>query len=206
MLYTFLASTFFWTIGDVGAQWYEYRLKRRDNVMKNNNGRNGEISIARKHSEVNVLRLLHTSLFGFFSAPLFLGYQKIVIPRIFGRLQRAATPSLLALGVHQLVLTPTVLLAYFNCMIAVRGGFRDPSFMHSHEDVGATKRHTVSSIQRYVMEDVLPLPLLSSWIAVAPTYCLVFLSSRQTWAKCAVGCTWIWWCGVVSFTQSSLLL
>lgn len=204
MLYTILASISCWTIGDLGAQWYEYRNRKRGCILASNQRENN--STIRKSREVDILRLTHASLFGLFSAPLLLGYQKVVIPRIFGRLQRAATPSLLALGVHQLVLTPTVLLAYFNCMTALRGGFHDTSFMHAHEEIGASRRYTVSSIQRYMMEDVLPLPLLSSWIAVAPMYGFFFLSYTRLWGKVLLGCSWVWWCGIVSFTQSSLLL
>eukprot|EP00796_Vickermania_ingenoplastis_P008635 gene8635-6066_t len=144
-------------------------------------------AIAGKRKDFDAVRAGHAALFGAATGPLLFGYRRLVVQRVFGNLQRAPTPSLLALGVHQLLLTPAVLLAYFNYTTCIRGGFRDRSFMNQHAGGGASRRHTVLSVQRYMLEDVVPFPLLYSWGAAVPLYMAAYLGATTFLSQLLLG-------------------
>lgn len=191
-------GTIAWAVGDLGAQWWEFRqhkLERKDSRQ-----------VVDKRKDIDLKRISEVAAFGFLSAPLLAGYHRIVVPRVFGRLRGAPTPCLLALGVYQLIITPTLLLSFFGCMTAVRGGFTNTGFLEKHVSGGASKRFTVQTVQKYIFDNVLPFPLLSSWAVAAPLYGMTFFSPVGTLPKVATMVLTIWWCGVVSHLQSSLLL
>lgn len=212
MLRTALTISGCWVGGDLAAQVYEYHgySNFRRHQRKEASNFNLDHSVPRSRGEVDLARTAFSAIFGFcFSSPLLLGYQRLVIPRVFGKLQRQSTPSLLALGVHQLFLTPTLLFSYFTFMTACRGGFQDTSFMDEHASTGASKRHSILSIQSYIFEDVLPLPLLSSWAFLIPAYALSYHGGRcssSLWSHGFLASFFFCWCGLVSFTQTSMLL
>lgn len=212
MLRTVLTISGAWVGGDIAAQFFEFR--RKFHFYRNSKERitkyNVEGTLHHYKSELDIGRTVFNGIFGlFFSCPLLLGYQRLVIPRVFGNLERQPTPSLLALGVHQLFLTPTILFSYFTFMTACKGGFRDTSFMDQYSCTGALKRHSILSIQSYIFEDVLPFPLLSSWGVLIPAYSLIYrggILSSSLWSHAFIATLFMGWCGLVSFTQASMLL
>lgn len=193
-----ISSVFVWVSGDLGAQWFRFRSGKQEV--------NKQGTRAPRRLDLNASQLLYNGMFGLLTVPLLGGYWKVVIPRVFGQLPGNITASLAALAAHQLVVTPTILIGYFNCMTGARGGLRDPSFMHNHFTDGASTRHTVLSIQSYMMEDVMPFPLLCSWLCVAPCYALAYSRSVSALPRIALALATASWCGVVSHAQNSLLL
>lgn len=212
MLRTAVAICGSWIGGDIAAQWYEFhRSGNRDLHFGQKDFKHSKYVITqRSMGEIDRERTFLNGIFGLvFACPLLLGYQRLVIPQVFGKLERRATPTLFAIGVHQLFLTPILLFSYFTFMTACRGGFRDTSFMDRHACSSASQRYSIFSIQSYIFEDVIPLPLLSSWAFLIPTYTFsyyggIFRSSLFFYFFS--GSIFFSWCGLVSFTQKSLLL
>lgn len=212
MLRTAVAICGSWIGGDIAAQWYEYHsstyrgLHFSQKIIKDSK----DVTTNRSMGEIDSSRTVLNGIFGLmFACPLLLGYQRIVIPQVFGKLERRVTPTLFAIGAHQLFLTPVLLFSYFTFMTACRGGFRDTSFMNRRACSSASQRYSIFSIQTYIFEDVIPLPLLCSWAFLIPTYTFSYYGGNfrsSLFFYIFSGSIFLSWCGLVSFTQKSMLL
>lgn len=186
------ASVAVWTAGDLAAQWAQFRRTHRLDTKS-----------------VDHSRLQLTALFGAATAPFLVVYRNVVIPRIFGPLKGHASSCLAALAAHQLVVSPGLLLMYFNAMTAARGGFANPQFLYERQS-GATKRLTVLSVERYMFDEVLPFPLLCSWALSSMLYLAAYAPPYQSAVKFSllgtIALMSTAWTSVASYTQTSLLL
>lgn len=186
-----------WTLGDLGSQWYEFRMRNLVPDSRDNS----------KSRDVDISRMMQNALFGICLSPLLEGYRSIVVSAVFGSLRRNSTSTLVALGMHQFFITPVILLGYFNYMTAWRGGLTNRSFMQTHSDGISSRRYTVFSVESYILTEVSPTPLVAAWVSVTPLYAVAYYApKRMLLPYAALFLTSAAWCGVVSYTQSSLLL
>ncbi|ORC88646.1 uncharacterized protein TM35_000162840 [Trypanosoma theileri] len=117
-----------------------------------------------------------------------------------------AAAVLFTLSLQQFLLTPLTLLAYYNAATALRGGFADPAFLRAYEtDVHAGGRYDAFSVERRILVDVMPNPLIASWGVFAPLAFLNYTSGRPVRGVYAAFFL-IPWTAYVSYTQSTQLL
>lgn len=197
------ASAAVWGLGDFVAQFYaahKAAAKRRAHGEK----RQGARPSRRQMLEMlDKERLTQSVAFGGVVGAASLQYQRIV-PRVFGPLSRNSKGCLFALGAQQLMVTPLLLWAFFNTMTAVRGGLSDPSFMAART-VGAHGRHDVWSVERCIIKEIIPYPLLCSWGVFIPVYLFAYFGPLRG-ASFLTCCCAIPLCGLLSHTQSTELL
>ncbi|KEG11054.1 hypothetical protein DQ04_03021010 [Trypanosoma grayi] len=198
-------STLVWTAGDFMAQFY---VAHRDPAKRRVAGekRAGEkLSPQQMLALLDMPRLGQAAAFGLLFSPLVAGYHKF-IARAVGMTLRNMKASVAALTVQQFFLTPLALLAYYNAITAVRGGFADPSFLRAYEKDTRAKRHyDAMSVEWRILLDVMPLPFLASWAVFAPltlhAYFSVYRSPAVLRALFLPP-----WAAYVSYTQSTQLL
>ncbi|EPY33476.1 hypothetical protein STCU_02199 [Strigomonas culicis] len=114
--------------------------------------------------------LLQSATFGALAEPVLYHY-RVIAPRVFGSLSRSVPACCGALALQQLLVTPALLWLYFNGVTGARSGFSDTWYMEAHLP---QRRHDVATIERYIMETVLPFPLLTSWAVYMPFYIGVY--------------------------------
>ncbi|KAG5474580.1 hypothetical protein LSCM4_03753 [Leishmania orientalis] len=194
---------FVWTVGDFLAQFYSSHKEAAARRARGEKRDYPRPSGAQMFAMLDKERLAQNTLFGLLSGSA-IGQYEHLLPRIFGSLTRRATPCLCAIGLQQLLVTPIILWSYFNAMTAVRGGLSDPSFMSAH-DLGAHQRHDVASVERRILYDVMPYPLLVSWGVYTPHFILAYVGPVRA-STFISSCLFVPWCGLLSHTQRSDLL
>lgn len=198
-----VGSACLWTGGDFFAQFYEAHNEAGARRARGDKREGERPSGGQMLAMLSQERLVQSAVFGAVVGPMTLQYT-LLLPRVFGQIAGAASPTLCALAVQQLFVTPALIWAYLNAMTAARGGLSDPSFMAAHT-VGASKRHDVWSIERHIFEAVLPFPLLFSWAVVVPLYLFGYLGPFRGMTALG-GLIALPWCGSLSYTQSTDLL
>ncbi|KAG5500341.1 hypothetical protein JKF63_03433 [Porcisia hertigi] len=192
-----------WTAGDFFAQFYSAHKEAAIRRARGEGRARPRPSAADMFSMLDKERLGQNALFGLI-AGFAIGYYEHFLPRIFGTLRRHATPCLCALGLQQLALTPLLLWSYFNAMTAARGGLSDPSFMSAHS-FGAHQRHDVASVEKHILRDVMPYPLLLSWGVYTPLFIAAYIGPFRAYTFFS-GCLFVPWCGLLSYTQTNDIL
>ncbi|XQJ28248.1 hypothetical protein NXY56_004270 [Leishmania guyanensis] len=194
---------FVWTAGDFFAQFYDAHGEAAARRARGEKREEPRPTGAQMLGMLDKERLGHNGLFGLLAGGV-IGQYEHLIPRIFGPLTRHITPCLLALGLQQLLVTPLILWSYFNAMTAGRGGLSDPSFMREHS-FGAHRRHDLASVERHILYDVMPYPLLVSWGVYTPLFILAYIGQHRasTVLSC---CLHVPWCGLLSHMQKTDLL
>lgn len=192
-----------WAGGDFLAQFYAAHREAAARRARGEKRSGSRPSGSQMLGMLDQGRLLQSAGFGAVSGPLVYQYKRL-LPRVFGPLMSAATPTLCALAVQQLFATPLLLCAYFNAMTALRGGLSDPSFLVAHS-TGATKRQDVWSVEQFMMEEVMPQPLLASWAVMVPLYAFAYTGPFRG-AAALSGAITLPWCASVAYVQSELLL
>ncbi|CBZ28379.1 conserved hypothetical protein [Leishmania mexicana MHOM/GT/2001/U1103] len=192
-----------WTAGDFFAQFYAAHKEAAARRASGEKRKGPRPSGAQMLAMLDKERLGQNTLFGLFVGG-FIGQYERFLPRIFGTLTRNATPCLCSLGLQQLAVTPLILWSYFNAMTAARGGVSDPSFMNAHS-FGAHQRHDIASVERHILHDVMPYPLLASWGVYTPLFILAYMGPLRA-STFLSSCLFVPWCGLVSHTQGNDLL
>ncbi|KAH9599829.1 hypothetical protein LSM04_007934 [Trypanosoma melophagium] len=162
----------------------------------------GGPAAAQMAAMVDTPRLAAAAVFGALVAPPTLHFRRAA--------RRSRGPNaaavLFTLSLQQFLLTPLTLLAYHNAATALRGGFADPGFLRAYEtDVHAGVRYDALAVERRILVDVLPQPLIASWGVFAPLALLNY-SSGRTVRGLYGALLLIPWTAYVSYTQSTQLL
>ncbi|KAH8609555.1 hypothetical protein ERJ75_001193300 [Trypanosoma vivax] len=202
-----------WAAGDFFAQFFAAhwevvrRRAERENGAENN--RHNATRPPRGHmmAAVDRPRLVLAALFGVALVPLNAGFNGIC-SRVIGVPYANMFAAFVLLSARQLFMTPLTLLLYHNTTTYVRGGFDDPTCIQLHK-TGADARMAGSygalAVERRIMTDVMPYPLLSSWLIYFPLSAYCYLTPKPLPGAVAAALL-IPWTAHVSYIQKHMLL
>ncbi|CCW71159.1 unnamed protein product [Phytomonas sp. Hart1] len=193
-----LVGASLWGIGDFLGQSYNIHKHRSKRRMQNKMLTERSQILLETDNEPNKQYVVESSLFGLLVGFAAHHYQRLLI-RTCGTLYQRSILCFFLLGIQQMVWTPLLLLSYFNSMTAARGFFSNPSLMTAHT-AGAQGRHNVWSIQKHIIENVMPTPLLTSWFVFCPLFWFAYIGRRRcaTVLRVAIALPW---CSSVALAQ-----
>ncbi|CCW61044.1 unnamed protein product [Phytomonas sp. EM1] len=146
----------------------------------------------------NKEHVAQSSLFGLLVGSAAHHYQRLLI-RACGAMHRRLMLCFFALGLQQLVWTPLLLLCYFNSMTAARRGFSNPGFIGTNTGKEQNRRN-VWSVEKRIIENVMPASLLTSWLVFGPLFILVYIGLQRGMTVLGALIA-LPWCSSVAFAQ-----
>lgn len=190
-----------WGAGDLLAQMYSAHADRLERRARGERRQGSRPTFQAMFSMVDQARLGESVLFGALMGPCIVAYERGLY-RIFGSQMRSVVSCLCGLGLQQLFVTPLMLLAYFNAMTLIRGGLTNPRCLASQTLDSETD---FFSVQRYIVNEVMPFPLLASWAVYTPRYIMFHYTPFRGFGFLC-GCLFIPWAGLVSYQQVTELM
>lgn len=191
-----------WVAGDFFAQFYAAHAARLHG-KRERQPKGTRPTAQQMYDMLDKHRLLEALAYGIVAYPAVARFH-VLLSTVMGPLTHHSVRCIFALAAQQLVMSPLLIVAYCNAMTAWRGGFTDTAFLQAHLP-GPHPRYSVWDVEKRILSDVVPLPLLTSWMAYIPVYTMSYFArfrGRALLSHIAL----VPWLGTLSYKQEHDLL